>query len=367
MKPTSVTAFRGALRAEGIVLEFGRSVAAEGAAAAFSASDRVLLTPQAAERLLVALDLALLAPGAAAAPSVPVARPVDPQELMRRGMTPVHVPADEAAVLASALLDGVAELGAPWQYERSFRMATGSLLGNRFLMTVARRDLGPEALPKVLALCTRLGMPQAAAQAAAHEWEQAAGVHFGFEGSPGGAVCKLYLEQVHSQDAARRAFEMTEPLQQHVAWKWRAGDAQAVVTRYLWRPLLSAEQIAQRLATVYEGAADPLGLAAAREALETASARNPSAVLQYLEVQEEGSPRRSFDLNLYDAGLRVQDIRAVLSRLRERHGIRPGQFQALYDQVKGQPLGHVAGGVHRDGQDFFTVYHVAPAPRGQRT
>ena len=43
--------------------------------------------------------------------------------------------------------------------------------------------------------------------------------------------------------------------------------------------------------------------------------------------------------------------------LREHFGLRPGQFQALYDQVRALPLGHLAGGVHRDGTPFATVYY----------
>ena len=39
--------------------------------------------------------------------------------------------------------------------------------------------------------------------------------------------------------------------------------------------------------------------------------------------------------------------------------LRPGQFQALYDQINALPLGHLAGGIHRDNLDFFNVYYGA--------
>ena len=74
-------------------------------------------------------------------------------------------------------------------------------------------------------------------------------------------------------------------------------------------------------------------------------------------MQEPGNGRRSFDLNLYNARLLVKDVQPQLYRMRERYGIRPGQFQALYDQIKGKVLGHLAGGVHRDGRDFFNLYY----------
>lgn len=92
------------------------------------------------------------------------------------------------------------------------------------------------------------------------------------------------------------------------------------------------------------------------------AARLPPQRLLYLEVTEAGQPRRSFDLNLYDARLLVRDQQAVLFAMRDHFGVRPGQFQALYDQIKARPLGHLAGGVHRNGQAFFTVYFGGTRP-----
>ena len=91
--------------------------------------------------------------------------------------------------------------------------------------------------------------------------------------------------------------------------------------------------------------------------LELAASRVAAEKLQYLEVHEPGNGRRSFDLNLYNAKLVVKDVQPQLQAMRERYGVRPGQFQALYDQIKGKVLGHLAGGVHRDGRDFFNVYY----------
>jgi hypothetical protein len=94
------------------------------------------------------------------------------------------------------------------------------------------------------------------------------------------------------------------------------------------------------------------------------SGRANTEDLQYLEVQEDGNERKSFDLNFYDAGLLVKDLQPQLARMRDRFGIRPGQFQALYDQIKSQPAGHLAGGLHRNGKDFFNVYYGVQKRRG---
>ena len=97
----------------------------------------------------------------------------------------------------------------------------------------------------------------------------------------------------------------------------------------------------------------------ARAVLQAAAERSPTERLQYLEVEEPETSRRSFDLNLYNAKMQVRDIHGLLLRMREQYSVRPGQFQALYDQINGMVLGHLAGGMHRNGRDFFNVYYGA--------
>jgi hypothetical protein len=99
----------------------------------------------------------------------------------------------------------------------------------------------------------------------------------------------------------------------------------------------------------------PLESAAA--ILELAAARTEARKLQFLEVREQGNSRLSFDLNLYDAGLTLRDAQAPLAQLRQHFEVRAGQFQALYDQLSGKRLGHIAGGVHRGGEAFATIYY----------
>jgi hypothetical protein len=126
---------------------------------------------------------------------------------------------------------------------------------------------------------------------------------------------------------------------------------------------LPLDEVDKRLAALYAGGAQSGSLDIARSILRATSERAPAEKLQYLEVEEENG-RRSFDLNVYDAALQVKDVQEALFAMRERFAVRPGQFQALYDQVKARAFGHLAGGVHRDGRDFFNVYYgVSGYPR----
>ena len=114
--------------------------------------------------------------------------------------------------------------------------------------------------------------------------------------------------------------------------------------------------IEARLARVYRDG-QQTSFDIAKAVLDLAAAKAPPEKLQYLEVEEQENARRSFDLNLYNAQLQVNDIHHLLQRMREHFGVRAGQFQALYDQINTKVLGHLAGGVHRDAKDFFNVYY----------
>ena len=262
-------------------------------------------------------------------------------------------PGDQAA----RLLRLVAAWGVPHNHERSFRMSVGALQADRFLLTANAAGIPGGPAGGALAVCDQLGMPPGLRDAAAAGLPAASAVHFGFEGNPGGALCKLYLERAVPPAAARRAHAAGAPALLHLAFKWSQPEGTAVTARYLWHPLLAADAIARRIERLHPGAGEPRAIAT--EFLRLAAAGAPAERLQYLEVEEAGTGRRSFDLNLYGAKLSVGDAEAPLQRMQRHFGLPPGQFQALYDQVRRLPLGHVAGGTHRNGEGFFSIYYGA--------
>jgi tryptophan halogenase len=353
MSETHADAFKASIEAGDVVLEFGRVAQAQVAV-----SQRIVLPLETARRLHVSLGEALVPHAAALRAAAAQALPPEHAASAVRPAAPgARAAPDAAGERAALLLRLVGELGVPFQHERSFRVAEGALHANRFLLTVDRRGIGGDVRSRVLEICRRLAMPEPAQAQALERFGAASCVHFGFEGDAGRVVVKLYLERAVPPEEARRAKARGEPALLHVAFKWQPDSGEHVVTEYLWHPALSAGEIGARLAGhVYPGANDG-SLAIARAVLELAASRVPAENLQYLEVQEPGNGRRSFDLNLYNAKLVVKDMQPQLQAMRERYGVRPGQFQALYDQIKGKVLGHLAGGMHRDGRDFFNVYY----------
>jgi hypothetical protein len=351
MKALPADAFRGQFDSDGIAIEFGRHSPGpggpEGRPGAITLTERITMPPATAKRLLLVLAEAL--------------RPYPAEALSgerdQRGEVPRNAPPDAAGEQGALLLRLVGELGIPCQHERSFRLTEGELLANRFLLSLNASDIPANATERVFAICDALHMPQDLRRMAEKDYDHAACVHFGFEGGESGAVAKLYFERAIAPEAALKAHGSAAALLLHRAFKWdvdSTAGGTCVVTEYNWHPLLGTGEIAARLGRLY-GDASP-SLAIVRGVLELAASRAPDAHFQFLEVEEENG-RRSFDLNVYDAKLRVSDAQPLLDAMRERCEVRPGRFQALYDQIKTRPLGHIAGGIHRDHREFFNVYY----------
>lgn len=351
-KDSAADALKVSVEAGDVVLEFGR-IGPDKVAVA----DRVVMPVETARRLLTSLGDSLgrhaAALRAAEAKALP---PGDAAEATRPGGT-ARAPLDAAGEKGALLLGLVGDLGVPHQYERSLRISAAGLMANRFLLTVDRRDLLGDPRARLLEICDRMEMPPALRSEAEERFEMTSCAHFGFEGDPGNIVCKLYLERKVPDDEARRARENGQPVLLHLAFKWQVGGGTEVTTEYLWHPYLSAVEIERRLAEHVYRDGPQASLELASQVLTLAAGKVDAGMLQYLEVQEPGNGRRSFDLNLYNAQLQVKDMQPALYRMRDLYAARPGQFQALYDQIKAKTLGHLAGGVHRNGKDFFNLYY----------
>lgn len=370
--PETINSFRLRREDDGAVtLEFGHrerpddSVAPPDPAFGFVPLHRVALTQGAAWRLVAGLSRALRrpispapppssAPPASRTPATAPERDIGAEQ-RQRGTTPLNLPHDPMAEAADWLRAAVREMAPVHYQERSFRLAPGQLQANRFLLSINSQQLPADALERSWAICRHLGLPEAQRQAVEQAFGRAAHVHFGFEGEPGRTFCKLYLERKVGGLEAAEARETGRPALLYTAFKWDTASGAHVVSQYHWWPGLSAAAIADRMAAQFEGADQAL-VAQAQAVLDACAKRLAAERLQYLEVTEAGQPRRSFDLNAYDANLTLRDLQPVMFALRDQLAIGPSRFQALYDQVKGKRFGHLAGGIHRDGRPFFNVY-----------
>ena len=245
-------------------------------------------------------------------------------------------------------------------FERSFKMTEGSLLGDRFLLGIHKADISPPAL---FSLCARMGMPEPHLVALKENAEAANVFHFGFESKEGGGIAKVYLEFAPAMPSAHeRSSQAPGRVLLHLAFKWDPVDpARRTIARYECFPGLSSAGMLARLTSLYVGREDRGVIATMREIIGLAEDRSGRAPM-YLEVGEAGNPRASFDVNLHDARIGIREIAPWLARMRERFAIPAAQFGAACAGAGNATLGHLSGGVSRDGHDFVTVYYAAEPP-----
>ena len=247
--------------------------------------------------------------------------------------------------------------------ERSCKFSPQGMLSNRLLMANTPEALRGTALERAH---LALKMPESLLSDFERDWAAANHVYLGFEGSPSGLSYRIYLEfpVLLTPYMAPGAGGTRQALLAR-GYKWPALlseakasglDSQAGTSEYWWEPRLTADQIVMRLEGLGLGMlnAHPL----ARAAMDAARPRSNALDWTWLVVQEPASPRRSYDLNLYSAELTLKDVAPAIDQTAQGFGIDPAQVSAWLETFGHQTLGHVSGGISRNGQSFVTVYHA---------
>lgn len=251
------------------------------------------------------------------------------------------------------LLDLVSAQGIAYGREDSFKMSRGRLLADRFLLGLRTRDVPAQA---VLDIAAGIGMPEKFRAAFLARLGEADVVLFGVEDAEAGPIYKAYLEFWQKLRRAVMATGTREPTLLNLGFKWRARDNSInTVSRYTCFPLLDLAAVLGRVREIYEARAEQPSYGVARHLIPLAARRN--AALIYLEVSEEGTPRRSYDINLYKANLTLAAIEPILLEAASQYGLPPGPFEALFSAIRPRLLGHLSGGMARDGSDFLTIYY----------
>jgi tryptophan halogenase len=264
-----------------------------------------------------------------------------------------------AAPASGAILRSrVAALAVPYGLERSCKLNADGIFANRFLLSVHRKALGPEPLRQIQDIMQPLGLPEGLVREMERQLPDADVVHFGYEATARDELCKVYFEFTGNvRNAVRRLSGDDSAVLVHRAWKWRLSPAGAyAATDYVWRRLQPRESMMAAVARLCEppGVKHPAAQAV-RYALEAAP-RVVAEDLMLLEVNEEGSARRSFDLNLYPADLTVRAIMPAVERLGSEFRIPASEIDLALAPASGLSLGHIAGGFGRDGAPFATIY-----------
>lgn len=239
-------------------------------------------------------------------------------------------------------------------FERSFKLQTGQLLDNRFLAGI---PTGAIACADVDFIARQMNAPDAFRQSVLGRLGESTYLHFGFEGSAAHDTLKLYLEFPRTP-AGPAQDGVAGPL--YLGFKWDASDNRRQAVSTYSQPQPAFLHTPARIAAVF-GEDHRLASEVAMRIVGLAQTRADASTLALIDVTEDSSPRVSFDINLYAAGLSVGQLLPLVQPLTEHFGIDPGKMTALAARFSVDRAGHLSGGLDRHGQPFLTIYHALAA------
>jgi hypothetical protein len=320
------------------------------------ADTRIILSPLAAKRLLAALQRHLGEHQAASRPFAAAASDAGVTFPAVLHPPAFHLPLSTRT--AAHLLELLAEIGTGAQYERSFKLLDGTLLANRLLLAIEKQAIPGEPEARVLDVCQRLGMSEAGLGLFRTHLAEADVVGFALEEDESTCLIKAYLEfRRRYAEARRKTRDKGATYLSHLGVKWDVEDpGRSVLGQYVCFPALTADDMLERVAESHYRSRDGEALAVVRGIAELAVRRVGQDKLLYLEATEEGTPRASFDINLYSANLQMREVSRFLSTAFRYYGIPEGQSRRLSESMQDGTVGHVAGGTDRRGREFLTIY-----------
>jgi len=250
--------------------------------------------------------------------------------------------------------------GVHYGREDSFKMSDAGLQARRFLMGIPTRDLAPD---RTLGLCHALGMPERLRATFAEHLPHANMLGVGLDDGPAAGVYKVYLEFWDKVVHLVRQTKRTAPLLLHLGFKWQAGGdgAEGRITRYTCFPLLSLHDILARIEKIHQGAATLTVQTLTTGIIRHAATSNPGVSFLYIEADEEGDPRRSFDIKLYKSGLTIGDIEPYMRALGRHYCLPDSEYLPLLSQIGHHLLGHLSGGLNPAGKEATTLYYETRA------
>ena len=252
----------------------------------------------------------------------------------------------------------VESLPGPYVHERSTKLGPGWQSSDRFLVTCFPSSLGPDPRARFAEIARALACPPVAVERLLYRWDRVESVHLGCDGIDP-PLFKLYVEY----PPGRSGRSDIPPETGFLAAKWRPGGALG----YSLYRVLPEPATAPAARTALLGATtDDVGPASLRFAdAVLAGILMPDAPVAILVVEDETSPRRSFDINLYRAETPLARHRTAIRDLCAAFGL-PDAARAILADGEGSMLVHVAIGRDDKGAEFVTLYYGVTARDGVR-
>jgi hypothetical protein len=320
-------------------------------------NERIILTPAAAKRLSVSLNNIISSYESEFGS-------LDEEVVFRDRLIPTppmsppsfrSAQAAQKVDLCFRLLDS---LNIKPAFERSFKIKEKELLKNRFLLGFEKDLIGPSPNEKILNICEQIGMPPDLMATFLKNLPEASIVGFGFGENETTCIVRAYLEfGIRYYRAMKDKPHNPDPYLSHLGFKWDVSDSTvSVLTKYTCHPGYTTEDMLERLSNDLYGHKNRSPYKIVKGILDLASSKVGNDKFLFLSVNEENNPRNSFDINIYRANLQMNGIYPFLLGMSRLYSIPEEQFDELYEPEKTKIIGHIAGGIDREGNDFITIY-----------
>ena len=248
---------------------------------------------------------------------------------------------------------------AGWFYrmERSIRLQPGEFEPRRLMFSFPA-DQPNFDLVTVQQVCRAMRGPGQVMQNVSRFFPSAAHVHFGFEQSAATVIGKCYLELPPSDHSPSNVERL-----QFLGFKWSINDDSVyVVTRYRQLPPLAWPDVCKLILpladpTIRPGLTSLLNAAAPPDKHEAEANSGEDHTGPVLQIEEEGSNRHSYDVNVYNHTVPLAAVRDAMQQLSAGFEISKRLPDEWVDQHSASTLGHIAVGRGRQDQPFVTVYH----------
>jgi hypothetical protein len=265
---------------------------------------------------------------------------------------------EETDEQAGLLLNIVKKLNVPFGFERSFKMAHDTFLPERFLAGFQLEAMESGRQREIVDICRQIHMPADFLAEYEENFPSANIALFGFERDREKRLYKVYLEFTERlRQSGKTGPAGLQPFLLFLGFKWDLAEAsRKAFTRYTCFPSYIFRDMWQKAANLFspDKGGEPIRILGG--ILDLASHRAGPGDFLYLEADEPGNARKSFDINLYKAGLLMAEIYPLLLDMVHHFHVSSEDFHRTYEAVKSHVVGHIAGGIDREGRDFLTLY-----------
>jgi len=263
-----------------------------------------------------------------------------------------HPDPTQKANLLFGLLDELPLEG----YEASFKLMPHKFLKVRFLIGVQTKNISKHRFDNI---CLKMEMPDNCYTQCTEQLNESNIVLFGFEEDGNHCIYKIYLEFNDKNKSIVQQTKSKTPLVQYLGFKWDAFDNQKfLTTTYKWFPFISKTGMLDRLDGIYKKT-DHFQLLLIKDLIQLGISRINDSFdpYIYLEATDMNRKRKSFDLNLYKAGLTMGQLEKSIIKTMHFFEIDTRKWQAFLWKIRNKAFGHISGGYSSSGDMFLSFYY----------